>query len=430
MTALDADQLPVGFVRVDENEVVVGANTSFRAWADCPSPEGRPLSDFLVPVDDFLDPGATPGMMARPDRPERAAFLIAADDRVSFTVVDASERYAAGRALRAAQGLADRTQKRLHLIIDSSIAFAKATSEAALAEILATAAAAAYRAEEAAVYLADDNRRLVCAAGRNPFEELSDIGLSVPETFGLREVLKISGELEAAALSPRLETVMRATGVQSLLAAPLHLDGDLLGVFVCFFHHPRQFDDEAAPLADALAGQAAGALTNLRLQRQLEHAATHDETTGLPNRRRLEGEMGSGGDDKRLAVIFIDLDGFKAVNDYLGHQQGDEVLREVAGRLQSTVRDDDVIVRYGGDEFVVVCEVTADFLIADLADRIREALRSSYSGLPGDLTISASIGVASAPTRAGSTSIDGLIRRADQAMYEAKVNGGNQVVGA
>jgi hypothetical protein len=83
------------------------------------------LSDFLTPVDDFLDEGSAPGMVARPDRPDRAAFMIAAEDQVSFTIVDASHRYAAGRALRASRTLADRTQRRLQLVIDSSIAFAR-----------------------------------------------------------------------------------------------------------------------------------------------------------------------------------------------------------------------------------------------------------------------------------------------------------------
>ena len=125
MTSIDADELPVGFVRVDASGIVVESNAAFRDWTECPSPEGRPISDFLVSVDDFLD-ATSSGMMARPDRSDRAAFMIAADDGLSFTIVDSSERYAAGRRLRTAQEMADRTQKRLQLIIDSSIAFARA----------------------------------------------------------------------------------------------------------------------------------------------------------------------------------------------------------------------------------------------------------------------------------------------------------------
>jgi diguanylate cyclase (GGDEF)-like protein len=381
-------------------------------------------------VDDFLDADSSPGMMARPDRPDRAAFMIAASDHVRFTVVDASERYAAGRALRAARSLGDRTQKRLQLVIDSSIAFARAKTEEGLAEILATTAAEAYRAEEATVYLADDQRQLWRAAGWNSFEELSDLGAATESVLGLREVIKVSGVDEGGALSPRLGEMMRTTGVQALIAAPLHLDGEVLGVFFCFFHHPRQFDEEATPLAEALAGQAAQALTSLRLQQRLEYAAMHDETTGLPNRRRLEGGIVGVDEGKSLAVLFIDLDGFKSVNDYLGHQQGDEVLREAARRLHSTVREDDIVIRYGGDEFVVVCEVRDELPVSELADRIRDVLQSPYAGLPADLAISASIGVATSVIKQDSGSIDRVIRMADQAMYEAKSGGGNKVVGA
>jgi diguanylate cyclase (GGDEF)-like protein len=430
MNAIDADDLPVGLIRIDADGIVVQSNAAFRVWSDCATPEGRPLSDFLVPVEDFLDTGSSSGMMARPDRPDRAAFMIAADDQVSFTIVDASERYASGRALRAARALADRTQRRLQLIIDSSIAFAKPTTEAGLAEILATTAAEAYRAEEATVYLADDKRQLWRAAGSNSFEELSDLGAAAESVLGLRDVIKVSGEDEGGALSPRLVEMMRATGVQSLIAAPLRLDDNVLGVFFCFFHHPRQFDDEATPLAEALAGQAAQALTSLRLQQRLEYAAMHDETTGLPNRRRLEGGIAALDQGENLAVLFIDLDGFKSVNDYLGHQQGDDVLREAARRLRSTVREEDVVIRYGGDEFVVVYEVRNDTPVRDLADRIRDALQSPYPGIPAALSISASIGVATSLFERDFGSIDRIIRMADQAMYEAKVGGGNQVVGA
>jgi len=404
------------------------ANSAFRVWAECESPAGRPLSDFLTPVDDFLDEGSAPGMVARPDRPDRAAFMIAAEDQVSFTIVDASHRYAAGRALRASRTLADRTQRRLQLVIDSSIAFAQATTQEQLAEILASTAAQAYRAEEATVYLADDRRHLWRAAGWNSFEELSDLGSAAESVLGLREVIKVSGEDEGGALSPRLKEMMLTTGVQSLIAAPLHLDGDVLGVFVCFFHHPRQFDEEATPLAEALAGQAAQALTSLRLQLRLEYAATHDETTGLPNRRRLESGLAGFDHGGRLAVLFIDLDGFKSVNDYVGHQQGDAVLREAARRLQSTVREGDIVIRYGGDEFVVICGVRDDVPVGDLADRIRDVLRSPYPGVPTGLSISASIGVATTAIEEVSGSIDRVIRLADQAMYVAKVGGGNQVV--
>jgi len=416
-------------VRIDAQERILEANAVFCAFAECDEPEGRPLSDFLTPTSDFLDAGGEPGMMARPDRPDRAAFVLRGSHGV-VTVIDASERYAAGRALRDAHALADRTRTRLELIIESSIALAEASTEDRLADILAVTTARAYRAEESVVYLDDGDRRLQRIAGSNPFEELIDLGAASVSALGMRQVLKVSGIDEARAVSPVLADAMSAVGVQSIIAAPLRWDATVGGLFACFFHHPRSFDEEAAPLADALAGQAARALATLRLQRRLEHAAQHDDTTGLHNRRRLEDDVAAFGDARRLAVMFIDLDGFKAVNDRLGHPKGDEILREVARRLQSHVREGDIVARYGGDEFVVVCEVGEEAAVAELAERLRDALRAPYLTLPPDMSLGASIGVAISPVHAGPRSIDRLIRSADQAMYAAKLGGGNRVARA
>lgn len=427
MDVVNPDDLPFGFVRVDSSGEVVDSNNFFRMWAENESPAGHPLSDFLVPVEDFLDTGRQLEMMARPDRPNRAAFLIAASDGVTFTVIDASERYAAGLALRHAHALSDRTQRRLQLVIDASIAFAQATTEARLAEILAGTAALAYRAEESAVYLSDSGGALSLAFGTNPFASYTSAREPSFDVLGVDRVLKISSQEEASLISEELPAEMAATGVRAIIAAPLHLDHQNFGAFACFFRHPRQFDDEAAPLAGALAGQAAGALATIRL----EHAAMHDETTGLPNRRHLEKQASGYADDLRVGVIFIDLDGFKAVNDRLGHPRGDQVLREVARRLQASVRDADLVARYGGDEFVVVCDVSeaGANVMAEIAERVREALQDPYPGLPADITLSASIGVAAGSVGLGSSSVDRLIRTADQAMYAAKLSGGNLVEG-
>ena len=151
---------------------------------------------------------------------------------------------------------------------------------------------------------------------------------------------------------------MSAAGVRAFIAAPLHHEETDFGAFVSWFHHERTFDDEAAPLAEALAGQAAQALATLRLQAQLAHAATHDQVTGLPNRRLLETQMDEIVGASRCAVLFIDLDGFKRVNDRLGHQAGDRMLCEVGTAAADGVRAGDLVARYGGDEFVIVCEIS------------------------------------------------------------------------
>jgi diguanylate cyclase (GGDEF)-like protein len=181
----------------------------------------------------------------------------------------------------------------------------------------------------------------------------------------------------------------------------------------------------------SLSNQAAQAITTLRLQRQLEHAAMHDETTGLPNRRRLETQLleYQRSVSTLVATLFIDLDGFKRVNDGLGHHTGDLLLREVGRRLQLTVRQEDLVARYGGDEFVVVCEVPELAAAEDVADRIRQAIEQPFDDLPEGFPISASIGMSVARTEDPDWNPDRLIREADHAMYSAKNAGGNRVVG-
>jgi diguanylate cyclase (GGDEF)-like protein len=427
MDVCDVDSLPVGVIRLDREDRVVAANAWFRRWAG-EDVIGRPLRDTLVPVKDFLDgAGRYSVMMAAVRDPERAVLAVrAADgDGAVLTVMDASDRYVSGQRLRDSFALADRTRHRLQLIIDASIAFADATSEERLSEILAAAAAKAYGADESAVFLFDEHAHAHRVAGENPLDLEMSAAAITAAARQLHSVVTITSRAEADGFAPELGEAMQGAGVRALIAAPLEVEGMTLGVFACFFRHPRVFDAEAGPLAEALAGQAAQTLATVRLQRQLEHAATHDETTDLPNRRRLD-EIARQVDHARAAVIFIDLDGFKDVNDQLGHDVGDEVLREVAARLRQHIRDVDVIARYGGDEFVVVCDADAE-VATEIAARLREALSEEYPFLPAGLCVGASIGVAIADVNNGVLGIDRLIRDADQAMYLAKGRGGNQI---
>jgi diguanylate cyclase (GGDEF)-like protein/PAS domain S-box-containing protein len=151
---------------------------------------------------------------------------------------------------------------------------------------------------------------------------------------------------------------------------------------------------------------------------------THDALTGLPNRRMLWDRLATAiarlnRVDGSLAVLFLDLDGFKPVNDHLGHAAGDELLNVVAGRLLHTVRADDTVARLGGDEFVILLERIPDREHALLiADKIVRAINAPAALAQGDVTISVSIGIAvSTDPYAGP---DRLLREADRAMYDAK----------
>lgn len=158
------------------------------------------------------------------------------------------------------------------------------------------------------------------------------------------------------------------------------------------------------------------------------HDAVHDPLTGLPNRvlfnDRLEhGLAQARRNGWRLAVMFIDLDGFKAVNDTHGHAAGDSVLKAVASRLSQSVREDDTISRYAGDEFMyLVTKVKDSQALSTVAAKILESIQSpcevNVDGQTIRVTVTASLGIAIFPK--DGTTVDTLIHSADKAMYVAK----------
>ncbi|MEU0136118.1 EAL domain-containing protein [Streptomyces sp. NPDC006296] len=174
----------------------------------------------------------------------------------------------------------------------------------------------------------------------------------------------------------------------------------------------------------------------VRLQAQLQHNAEHDPLTDLPNRALFTSRVGKalGGrraGDPGTAVLFIDLDGFKAVNDSIGHQAGDELLIQAARRLQESVRTSDTAARLGGDEFaaLIVGDGTRDqaareYQVHEIADRLRLRLSQPYRIGTGEVRVAASIGVAFAEP---SITPKDLMRNADLAMYRAKAGGKDRV---
>ena len=166
-----------------------------------------------------------------------------------------------------------------------------------------------------------------------------------------------------------------------------------------------------------------------RLDEEIRHMAHHDAMTGLPNRRLfmdlLTLEMAQARRNrKKLAVLFLDLDRFKEINDTLGHETGDELLKQVAARLKASVRVSDTIARIGGDEFnVIIPDIYYPEYASEVAQKIMNEIRRPFTVHGHELTVSTSIGISIFPD--DSEEIDTLLRYADIAMYHAKERGRN-----
>jgi diguanylate cyclase (GGDEF)-like protein/PAS domain S-box-containing protein len=236
------------------------------------------------------------------------------------------------------------------------------------------------------------------------FAQGADLTLELQDT---RRLLR--GEIESFSTERRYE----------------HPDGHAIWTRL---HFSLVRDANGAPAQ--LLGQLEDVTERKQHEMQLTHDALHDPLTGLLNRtglrERVDRAWMARTPDAPLAILFADLDGFKGVNDALGHDAGDEVLVHVASRLRAAVRADDVVSRWGGDEFVVLCPSVGSIADAThIADRMRTALVAPFRVGPGSAHIGISIGVA---LDDGQPLPDLLIKDADIAAYQAKEHGRNQVV--
>lgn len=187
-------------------------------------------------------------------------------------------------------------------------------------------------------------------------------------------------------------------------------------------------DRDAAGNALSLTAFITDISTRKQAEARLERLATHDELTGLPNRTlinsQLERMLAARAADSHLAVMFIDLDRFKEVNDAMGHAPGDRLLRQVAARLQRVMRPADMVARLGGDEFIAAVECPTGMAdAAAVARRLLDALKAPFDIDGNEIFISASIGISMAPDDGHTNEL--LFQNADAAMYRAKAAGRN-----
>lgn len=241
--------------------------------------------------------------------------------------------------------------------------------------------------------------------------------------------------LRDAALLPltagKLKRHLRAQHIRALMTIPLKSKGKIVGFLGFNAKIPfRMWNLDDYSFLEVSAGIFAEAVMKVEAERKVRFIAYHDRLTGLPNRLlfndRLKQAISlSERTGKMLAIVFVDLDSFKAVNDTMGHEQGDQLLRQVADILTRCVRGYDTVCRFGGDEFLLLLnQLPGTPELLGILKKLSEILRKPILLKEQETFVTASIGVARFPQ--DGTDAETLIKNADTAMYHAKENGKNR----
>ncbi|MGZ6825987.1 MAG: putative bifunctional diguanylate cyclase/phosphodiesterase, partial [Mycobacteriales bacterium] len=252
--------------------------------------------------------------------------------------------------------------------------------------------------------------------------------LEVPVTGSVSGRAMATGEpqslVDTAVEADTYPERVRDYGVRSVLSVPIGPRGAVWGALSAGHRSPRAFDEGEVRFLQQVAHVLASAIERREAEDRMQHEATHDSLTGLPNRQLLRERMNTALRDARrsgtaVGLLLCDLDGFKDVNDSLGHAAGDAVLQELAQRLTTTVGPGCTVARLGGDEFALcVVGPQTELEVLGIADRVISAMRAPFA-LPGlEVPLSTSIGVAISPTHGRDAAT--LLRHADMAMYRAK----------
>jgi len=217
----------------------------------------------------------------------------------------------------------------------------------------------------------------------------------------------------------------------SLLVLPLLLHERPLGTLILGAKRRAAFGDQVRPTLEVLASHLAVSLANARMVAKLEQMATTDGLTGLLNKRAMldaatQKIAASARFGRKLSLLVTDIDFFKKVNDTYGHDVGDVVIKGLGEILKRQKRTTDLVARFGGEEFIVLCEQTDERGAQLLAERIREELqKTTFHTEQGPLSVTCSIGVATFPE--GGDTWDTLFKASDEALYVSKRSGRNRV---
>ena len=298
----------------------------------------------------------------------------------------------------------------------------KASSQLTVCESFVISLVNEAQAEIEAVYLVDKGGR--SPSLRAPFGQgLSSYVIKTGRSLNIPDLTNPATPVQGIHFGSK-ETV------RSVLAVPMRLGKQIIGVISTQSYKPHAYSSEDQYLMEMLASYAAIALSNTHLFQTIQQLAKTDPLTGIFNRRHLF-ELGQREFfravrfNRPMAAIMIDIDHFKRVNDNFGHATGDEVLIELAQRMQSIIRDVDILARYGGEEFTILVPEISIQAASVIAERIRKEISYKPFSAKGFLfNITVSIGIAGNISE--TANLGDLIELADKALYDAKHLGRNQ----
>ena len=265
------------------------------------------------------------------------------------------------------------------------------------------------------------------AAGRQPMYADPTTGGLIRRVWASGEPVWITDVVGDASF--RRAPLAAKAGLHGAFAFPIEFGNDVLGVMEFFSRASRPPDAVLLQSMRSIGAQIGQFMARRQAEERVHHLAHYDELTGLPNRSMFNQRLSHAliqarRNGKPLAILFIDLDRFKNINDTLGHEAGDHVLREVAQRLLGCLREGDTVGRFGGDEFVVLIEVLPEPVhVAAVAQKILAAVVNPFIVGAQEFNITASIGISTYPD--DSEDMQGLLKNADISMYRAKEQGKN-----
>jgi diguanylate cyclase (GGDEF)-like protein len=375
---------------------------------------------------------------------EIVALLARMAENVSFAL-DNFER-------AAAKAKADQEEERLTRMFAAlsatNEAIMRAKSRSELYELVCEAAASGGRFNSTSIILVrpdSDYLDMVAAAGPTA-ENALRVRVSINEAhaegrglcgtaFRSRRAM-IANDFPSDPRGAAFRQVIQSEGAKSGAAFPLLVHGQAVGVMLFISSEKDTFTPEFVELLQRLADNVSFALENFdradektRADQRIEYLASHDSLTNLPNREMFNGLLRHAIEtahryQRRFAVLFIDLDRFKIINDSLGHDAGDVLLVEIANRLRGALRASDAVARLGGDEFVVILEQAGDTSdVERIAGHLLSVLSQPLQLSGHECHTTASIGIAMYP--ADGADAQTLTKNADMAMYLAKEDGKN-----